>query len=126
MTTGAQADDAGPRLSISFNLVDPELEGGRHDWGSATAALDVAALEDGLGFGEEELQAIAREIIAELAAEGHGHQRLHRLLSLLVEESHSVMEQLPVADWQVPWPEQAWFVVEGQGMSPWLTAKLVR
>ena len=44
------ADDDGPRLSISFNYVDEELEGGRHGWGEATAGLDVVALEEGLGM----------------------------------------------------------------------------
>ena len=40
----------GPRISISFNLVDEELEGGRYGWGSATTALDVVTLEDDLGL----------------------------------------------------------------------------
>ena len=44
------AADDGPRLSISFNYVDEELEGGRYGWGEATAGLDVVTLEDGLGM----------------------------------------------------------------------------
>ena len=47
--SGGAADD-GPRLSISFNYVDEELEGGRYGWGEATAGLDVVTLEDGLGM----------------------------------------------------------------------------
>ena len=48
----------GPRISISFNLVDDELEGGRYGWGEATAVLEVVTLEEELGLeprrGEEE------------------------------------------------------------------------
>ena len=40
------AADDGPRLSISFNYVDEELEGGRYGWGEATAGLDPKAVHD--------------------------------------------------------------------------------
>ena len=44
-----------PRISISFNYVDDDLEGGRgrYGWGEATAGLDVLTIEDGLGMVEE-------------------------------------------------------------------------
>ena len=44
------SDAEGPRISISLNLVDTELESGRNAWGTATAALEVVTLEDGLGL----------------------------------------------------------------------------
>lgn len=51
VASGGEGDDA--RISISFNLVDPDLEGGRNGWGEATASLAVVTLEDGLGLGGE-------------------------------------------------------------------------
>ena len=47
------------------------------------------------GGGEEELQAIARTVVADLAGEGLGRVKLRRLLSHLVEESTAVLRQLP-------------------------------
>mmetsp|Transcript_83959 Transcript_83959/g.146116 ORF Transcript_83959/g.146116 Transcript_83959/m.146116 type:complete len:310 (-) Transcript_83959:63-992(-) len=37
---------AGPRISISFNYVDTELEGGRFNWGEKTAQLGAVPIED--------------------------------------------------------------------------------
>jgi hypothetical protein len=48
-----QGDDKGgsrPRISISFNLVDESIEGGRHGWGKATTEMDVSLLESDLGL----------------------------------------------------------------------------
>ena len=111
VATAAQDDDDGPRISISFNLVEATLEGeDRSAWGSATAGLDVVAIEDGLCFGEEaedkvdeqadedaddeELQSTARALVAEMAGEGRSYAELRRLLGFVTEESRALMTQL--------------------------------
>ena len=43
-------EETSPRISLSFNLVDDELEGGRYGWGEATAGLEVVTLESDLGL----------------------------------------------------------------------------
>jgi len=43
-------DSDGPRISISFNLFDEELEGGRYAWGESTAGIDAVTIEDGMGL----------------------------------------------------------------------------
>jgi hypothetical protein len=111
----AQAEDAALRISISFNLVDDSLEfqSGRSGWGTATTALDVTVVEDGLSIdvahdessdrgllgedasGEMYLKEKAGGLVAELAAEGHSNADLHRLLGILVEESAALKQQLP-------------------------------
>ena len=51
VTSSAVDRDAGPRISVSFNLVEPEGSGGGARWGDATACLEVLTIEDGLGLG---------------------------------------------------------------------------
>lgn len=45
----------GPRISISFNYRDDDLEDSRRAWGEATASLEVVVLEKGLAMRREEV-----------------------------------------------------------------------
>ena len=114
----------GPRISISFNLVDEALEGGRYGWGSATAGLELSLLEGDLSlqpcdamdmtgrqedFGAEVRAAEAgsndaagksaglQRIRAALAAAGREGQKpseLRSVLNLVVDETQALLKMI--------------------------------
>ena len=118
--SGESDPDAGARISISLNLVNEDLEGGRHGWGSATAGLESVVIEGDLGLeqrdGEREvevegsgsqvggegltLEALEEGLMrvrAALAAAGREGQELSELrsvLNLVAAESAALADQI--------------------------------
>lgn len=82
---GEAADEPSsqPRISISFNYVDEELEGGRgrYTWGEATAGLDVVTIEDGLGLmgGSSDLEGELETVDQTIDSQSHASEAREHL-----------------------------------------------
>ena len=122
--SGESDPDSGARVSISVNLVNEDLEGGRHGWGSATAGLESVVIEGDLGLeqrdgeGEVEVEGSGSQVGAEgltpealeeglmrvraaLAAAGREGQEPSELISVLklvAAESAVLAEQIEAGD----------------------------